>query len=163
MTDQSQREVCYDPIGVVRGPVTDPGEVPRPSDETVDARGRIELDASLEQGLAGLSGFSHVLVLAHLHEVEGYDLTCSPPFADVEPGVFATRSPRRPNPIAASILRLDAVEETTLRVRDLDLVDGTPVLDVKPFAPKPEEIADIRAGWLEEANRETGHEPPQSN
>ncbi|MFB6109052.1 MAG: tRNA (N6-threonylcarbamoyladenosine(37)-N6)-methyltransferase TrmO [Haloplanus sp.] len=144
-------EICYRPVGEVRSPFETPADVPRNVEDSTEARGTIELDPAYEAGLAELDGFSHVTVVAHLHRSEGFDLRIHPPWTDARPGVFATRSPRRPNPIATSVCRLTGVEGSTVRVRDVDLVDGTPVLDLKPFAPKPHEIDGVEMGWLADA------------
>lgn len=142
--------VTYEPIGEVRSPFDDPGAVPVDPNELGDAVGRVELDAQYEPGLDGLAGFSHVTILAHLHRSPADTLTASPPFADVEVGVFATASPNRPNPIAQTVVAPDRIEGATLHVEGLDLIDGTPVLDLKPFAPKPALLDDLRTGWIGE-------------
>ena len=99
--------------------------------------------------LRGLDGFSHIYVLSHLHGHSGYALTVTP-FLDTEQrGLFATRAPKRPNPIGLSVLRLKAVGEEGLVVLDVDLLDGTPVLDIKPYVPEFEANAEVRTGWLE--------------
>jgi len=142
--------VTYEPIGVVRSPFDDPGGVPVDPDEPTDAAGRVELQAQYESGLDGLEGFSHVTILAHLHRSLADALTANPPFVDVEVGVFATASPNRPNPIAQTVVELDRIEGSTLFVEGLDLIDGTPVLDLKPFAPKPALLENLRTGWIGE-------------
>lgn len=148
-------EIRYEPIGEVRSPFETPEDVPVNPTGPTDASGTVELAPEYEEGLTDIEGFSHVVVLAHLHRVEGYALQASPPFAPgANPGIFATSGPRRPNPIAQSVLRLRDVDGVTLSVDWLDLVDGTPVLDVKPHAPKPHECKDIRIGWLEDIHEE---------
>ncbi|MEF8974877.1 MAG: tRNA (N6-threonylcarbamoyladenosine(37)-N6)-methyltransferase TrmO [Halapricum sp.] len=142
--------VTYEPIGEVRSPFDDPDEVPVDPDDPNDAAGRIELADQYEAGLDGLDGFSYVTVLAHLHRSPADTLRAHPPFADIELGVFATASPNRPNPIAQSIVALDSIEGATLHVEGLDLIDGTPVLDLKPFAPKPALLEGIETGWIGE-------------
>jgi len=141
-------DVTYTPIGVVRSPYDSPDDVPTPRD--ADVASRVELDEAYVDGLDGLDGFSHVVVLAHLDGIEDSHLRARPPHADdVEVGVFASRSPHRPNPIAQSVVRLDDVDGTTLHVNGLDLVDGTPVLDVKPYVGGVED-ADLARGWLDD-------------
>ncbi|WP_327051757.1 tRNA (N6-threonylcarbamoyladenosine(37)-N6)-methyltransferase TrmO [Halomicrococcus gelatinilyticus] len=141
-------DVTYAPIGVVRSPYGSPDDVPTPRD--ADVASRVELDEAYADGLDGLDEFSHVVVLAHLDGIEDSHLRARPPHADgVEVGVFASRSPHRPNPIAQSVVRLDDVDGTTLHVNGLDLVDGTPVLDVKPYVGGVDE-ADLTRGWLED-------------
>src|SRR5262245_64556810 len=114
-----------------------------------DVEGRIELEPEYASGLLDLDGFSHVWLLAHLHRAASVDLQIVP-FLDTEPrGVFATRSPGRPNPIAISVFRLVGVEGATIRVAGVDLLDGTPVLDVKPYVPEFDHVAAERIGWFE--------------
>ncbi|MDR5656531.1 tRNA (N6-threonylcarbamoyladenosine(37)-N6)-methyltransferase TrmO [Halodesulfurarchaeum sp. HSR-GB] len=139
--------VTYQPIGVVESPFEAPEDVPRPGAEQVEASGRILLDESYEPGLQGLAAFSHIVVLAHLHEVTDTRLTVRPMGGDPV-GIFATSGPPRPNPIGQSVLRLDGIEGTRLSVSNLDLIDGTPVLDIKPYAPKGPGIDEIEIGWM---------------
>lgn len=146
-------EVTYRAVGTVRTPFESPADVPKRESESVDAAGRVEICEEYAEGLALLDGFSHVALVSHLDRVSDATLRCDPAFAPgVRPGIFATRGPRRPNPIGYSIVRLRGVDGTTLRVEGIDLVDGTPVLDVRPYAPKRAgvEFEEFRAGWLEE-------------
>ncbi|WP_254533292.1 tRNA (N6-threonylcarbamoyladenosine(37)-N6)-methyltransferase TrmO [Natrinema gelatinilyticum] len=145
-----RKEICYDPIGVVHSPYESPADIPKHASAAVDASGTVELDEKYGDGLAEIDGFSHIVLVTHLHLVEDAAMTCDPPFADVEPGIFATRGPRRPNPIGLSIVRLTSRDDTVLSVESLDLVNGTPVLDVKPFAPKADALTGLRGGWIED-------------
>jgi len=111
--------------------------------------GHVEIYARYEAGLRDLAGFSHVLVVAHLHRARAGDLELVP-FLDDEPrGVFATRAPSRPNPIGLSALRLLGIDGNRLHVAGVDLLDGTPVLDLKPYVPEFDAIAADRIGWYE--------------
>lgn len=149
--------ILYHPIGVVRSPFDTPGDVPVEPTQSVDAAGRIELDEEYREGLTSLGGFSHIAVLAHLHLVDGYTLRTSPPFVDgIRPGVFATRGPRRPNPIGLTVVCLTGITGVVLHVEGIDLVDGTPVLDIKPHYPKPDEIHGLRGGWIEKQLERSG-------
>lgn len=145
------QEICYDPIGTVHSPFETPEDVPKNPETTADATGTVELDPAYTDGLAHIDGFSHLVLVTHLHLVDEAVMRCAPPFAEVEPGIFATRGPRRPNPIGLSIVRLTDRDGPELTVANLDLVDGTPLLDLKPFAPKADELAGLRGGWIEEA------------
>jgi tRNA-Thr(GGU) m(6)t(6)A37 methyltransferase TsaA len=140
--------VTYTPIGVVRAPFTALAGMPI---QTVAAKGvvaTIEIEPSYTQGLKDLAEFSYLLILAHLHLMQGYQLEVTP-FMDTQPhGVFATRSPRRPNPIGLSIVRLVRVEGGTLHIEEIDLVDGTPVLDIKPYVPTLDDRPAERTGWF---------------
>src|SRR4029079_11974102 len=127
--------VTYEPIGVVRSPYTTLDGMPLQTGvDDVDAK--VELDARVHGALRDLDGFSHVWLLVHLHRVDGWTPEVTPYLDDSRPrGVLATRSPRHPNPIGLSLVALVAVEPGVLRIRGADLLDGTPVLDVKPSVP----------------------------
>jgi tRNA-Thr(GGU) m(6)t(6)A37 methyltransferase TsaA len=140
--------VVFHPIGVVRSPFKEPEGVP------IQTRGGNEYQATVEiieeyaEGLLDLEGFSHIILLCYLHETEGYDLKVIPFLDDVERGVFSTRAPRRPNPIGLHLVRLDSVEGNVLHIRDIDMIDGTPVLDIKPYIPQGDEKENYKLGWL---------------
>lgn len=141
------KPVTYDPIGVVESPFETPEDVPRPGTEPVSASGTLVIDEAYEAGLAGLDGFSHVIVLSHLHEVDGVRLQVRPMGGDPV-GIFATSGPPRPNPIGHSVLELDGISGTRLSVSNLDLIDGTPILDIKPYAPKGPAVEELEIGWM---------------
>jgi tRNA-Thr(GGU) m(6)t(6)A37 methyltransferase TsaA len=109
----------------------------------------VELDPAYEEGLADLDGFSHVILLFGLHRSTGYQLTVTPRLDPAPRGLFATRSPRRPNPIGMTVVRLLAVEGCRLRVQGVDMLDGTPLLDIKPYVSRFDGPSGARAGWLE--------------
>ena len=138
------------PIGCVRSPFKDTGEIPKGPDAQHVAEGVIELDSALEEGLRDVEGFSHLYVLWFFHKVDGFDLTAWPPADDRSHGVFATRSPRRPNPIGLTTVELLRREGTRLHVRGVDMLDGTPVLDIKPYLSSIPET-NLRRGWLADA------------
>lgn len=142
-------EINYTPIGRIRSPYDAPADVAH--DEVAETSGELVLEEEYESGLEEINGFSHIVVLAHLDEIDEYRLTVRPRHVDdLEVGVFATRSPHRPTPLAQTVVELLERDETTLRVRGLDLVDGTPILDLKPYVPSVNED-DVSVGWLEEA------------
>lgn len=143
--------ISYEPIGVVHSPFTTLQGMPLQSVAAADVEGEIELWEEFVPAVADLDGFSHLHVISHLHRGAPGGLTVMP-FLDSTPrGVLATRSPRHPNPIGLSVVRLLAVTGTTLHVAGLDLVDGTPVLDVKPYVPEFDAVAAERTGWLQAA------------
>ncbi len=114
-------------------------------------RGSVEILPELVEGLRDLDGFSHIILLYHFHQVQEFKLTVLP-FLDSQPrGVFATRAPVRPNPIGLSIVRLLSVEGNILHVENVDILDGTPVLDIKPYVPAFDRPPADRVGWLEQA------------
>lgn len=143
--------VTYHPIGVVRSPFTERAGMPLQSVAAVDVRGQIELEPSFAAGLRDLDGFSHLHLITHLHRSVPGKLEVVPYLDDTVRGVFATRSPRHPNPIGISVARLLSVNGATLEVAGLDLLDGTPVLDIKPYVPTFDSVQAERTGWLANA------------
>ena len=141
--------ISYRPIGVVRSPFTRLEGMPLQS--VAGAAGQIEIAPEFAPGLKDLDGFSHLFVISHLHQGSASGLEVMPFLDDTPRGIFATRSPRHPNPIGLSVVRLLTVEGATLSVSGLDLLDGTPVLDLKPYVPAFDVFAAERTGWLERA------------
>ena len=142
--------VAYRPIGIIRTPFLDGEGMPIQATAAVGVPGRIELDAEFLEGLADLDGFSHLILVYHLHQVGAARLTVTPFLDDRPHGIFATRSPARPNPIGLSTVRLIAITGSILGVEDVDMVDGTPLLDIKPYVPAFDERHDVRVGWFAE-------------
>ena len=138
------------PIGTVRSPFADRAQIPKGPGAQHTAEGTLEILPELEAGLTDIEGFSHLYVIWVFHQAEGYDLLSRPPTDDRPHGVFATRAPRRPNPIGLTVVELLGREGPSLRVRGLDMLDGTPIVDIKPYLTSvpPERI---RRGWLAEA------------
>ena len=139
------------PIGVVRGPYRDTADIPKGPGAEHHAEGTLELRPELEAGLQDIEGFSHLYVLWVFDRSEGYELVSTVPLDRETPhGVFATRSPRRPNPVALSVVELLGRDGPRLRVRGLDMLDGTAILDIKPYLSNvPAEK--LRRGWIAEA------------
>jgi tRNA (adenine37-N6)-methyltransferase len=142
--------LILEPIGFVRSPYTDRAQIPKGPWAKHDAEGVLELRGDLEAGLQDIEGFSHLYVIWAFHKAEGYDLVATPPNDDRPHGVFATRSPRRPNPVALTVVELLGREGTRLRVRGVDMLEGTPIFDIKPYLSSVPEAA-LRRGWLAEA------------
>jgi len=140
---------CYEPIGLLRTPHKEVKGMPIQPLGALGVPGTIEVFEPFRQGLAGLEGFSRILVLYHLHKMTGYDLMVKPYLGDSMQGVFATRSPRRPNPIGITVLKLTGVGEGLLFVENVDMLDETPVLDIKPYVPDFDVWDAERIGWLE--------------
>lgn len=144
------REWTMRAIGRLRTPYAELDQIPRGLGTTHAAEGWLELEPEYEPGLRDIEGFSHLIVLWVFHRAEGSELVGRPPTDDLVHGVFATRSPRRPNPIALTVVELLGREGNRLRVRGVDMLDGTPVLDIKPYLSSvPSEK--LRRGWLSEA------------
>ena len=144
--------ITLHPIGTVRSPYTDRGQIPKGPKAKHDAEGVLELNPELEMGLTDIEGFSHLYVLWIFHRAEGYDLMAKPPTDNRPHGVFATRAPRRPNPIGLTVVELLGREGPRLRVRGVDMLDGTPIVDIKPYLSSvPAEK--LRRGWLAEVEQ----------
>ena len=143
-------DLTYHPIGTIHSPFKDLAGMPiQPSGESAGP-GTVEILPEFVQGLKDLEGFSHVILLYHFHRVERVSLTVTP-FLDSEThGIFATRAPTRPNPIGISVVRLIKIEGNTLSLENLDILDGTPLLDIKPYIPEFDGQPNARTGWLEE-------------
>lgn len=148
-------EITYEAIGIITSPFRDLASMPIQPTSDASAPGTIEIFPKFVEGLKDLDGFSHIILLYHLHEVRGAALTVTP-FLDSNPrGVFATRAPVRPNPIGLSVVGLLRIEGPILFVRDLDVLNGTPLLDLKPYIPEFDYRPDARIGWLERINGDT--------
>lgn len=140
--------VTFRPIGIVRSPFQDPEDMPIQTSGATGVEGTIEVDPLYAAGLKDLDGFSHILLIYHFHRSKGFALEVKPFLDDTMRGVFATRAPRRPNSIGFSIVRLNAVEGCILKIQDVDILDGTPLLDIKPYVPQFDAKAAERIGWL---------------
>ena len=139
------------PIGHVRSPYGTPDEVPKGLGAEHPAEGALEILPELAEGLRDLEGFSHLYVIWHFHRVTDVELEAWPPSDPGRShGVFATRSPQRPNPLGLTVVELLGRDGTRLQVRGVDMVDGTPVLDLKPYLSSVPASA-LRRGWLAEA------------
>ena len=138
------------PIGVVRSPYQDTSAVPKGLGAKHEADGVLELRPEFEPGLADIEGFSHLYVIWVFDRARGYELTAQPPSDTRSHGVFATRSPQRPNPIGLTVVRLVRRDGARLQVRGVDMLDGTPILDIKPYLSNVPET-ELRHGWLAEA------------
>jgi tRNA (adenine37-N6)-methyltransferase len=144
--------ITLQPIGRALTPYRETAEVPKGPGASHEAEGVLEIRPELEAGLTDIEGFSHLFVIWAFDRSEGYELVGRPPTDDRPHGVFATRSPRRPNPLALTVVRLLRREGRRLHVRGVDMLDGTPILDIKPYLSSVP-AAELRRGWLEEAER----------
>lgn len=137
-------------IGYVRSPHQSTGDVPKGLGAQHSAEGTLEILPEFEAGLQDIEGFSHLYVIWEFHRSETYELVGTPPSDDRPHGVFATRSPRRPNPIGLTVVELLDREGNRLRVRGVDMLDATPILDIKPYLSSVPEDR-LRRGWLADA------------
>jgi tRNA (adenine37-N6)-methyltransferase len=150
-------QIIYKPIGLIHSPFTDVEGMPIQPSGAVGVQGTVELDADFAGGLKDLDGFSHIMLIYHLHLSEGYSLEVIPFLDDVPRGIFATRSPRRPNPIGLSVVRLTGMSGSYLSIEDVDVLDGTPLLDIKPFVPTFDNREAQRVGWFTDVAHKCSH------
>jgi len=141
--------LVYKPIGIIYSPFKEPRGTPIQPAGAKGVKGRVEVFPEYAEGLKDIEGFSHIILIYHFHRVKGYKLRVKPFMDDNFHGVFATRAPARPNPIGISVVKLLKVEGNILYVEDLDIVDGTPLLDIKPYVPEFDKREGIKIGWLE--------------
>ena len=140
--------VVYTPIGVIHSPFTEIRDMPIQPSSAASAQGSAQILPEYREGLKDLEGFSHVILLYHLHRVERVDLTVKPFLDQMPHGVFATRAPTRPNPIGLSIVQLTEIREGVLFLDNVDILDGTPLLDIKPYVPAFDQPDSPRSGWV---------------
>jgi tRNA-Thr(GGU) m(6)t(6)A37 methyltransferase TsaA len=141
------------PIGTIHTPFTDPAGMPIQPAGAAGVSGTVDVFDEFRAGLKDLDGFSHIALLYVFHRAEGFTLQVVPFMDDVPRGVFATRAPRRPNPIGLSVVRLERIENGLLHITNVDMLDGTPLLDIKPYVPEFDVQNKIRTGWLEQARQ----------
>jgi len=144
------KEIRYHPIGVIHSPFKDISGVPIQSTGAQGIKGTVEIVPQYSKGLEGIEGFSYIILLYHFHLSKGFSLKVMPFLSEGEQGIFATRAPKRPNPIGISIVKLIQVRGTTLYVEDVDIVDNTPLLDMKPYVPQFDVRDTEKIGWLTE-------------
>jgi tRNA (adenine37-N6)-methyltransferase len=143
-------EIVFRPIGTVHSPFKEPPGTPIQPGAAAGVQGLVEVFPEYREGLADLEGFSHLILLYYFHLAQGFALRVKPFLDEQQRGLFATRAPARPNPIGLSIVRLERVEGTRLSIREVDIVDGTPLLDIKPYVPRFDRRDGATSGWLAE-------------
>ena len=153
---ETDRTFTLRPIGFVRSPFTDRAQIPKGPGAKHTAEGTLEIRPELADGLTDIEGFSHLFVIWVFDRAEGFDLLSTPPTDTSAHGVFATRSPRRPNPIALTVVTLLRRDGHSLHVRGVDMLDGTPILDIKPYLSSVP-AGELRRGWLTEAENRERH------
>ena len=155
MNHELSDKIVYRPIGVVHSRHTAPGETPIQPVFAHGCRGEAWILPEYEEGLRDLEGFSHIHVIYQLHHAPEVHLTVKPFLDDAPHGVFATRSPSRPNPIGLSLVRLISRQANVLYLDDVDMLDGTPILDIKPYISRFDHRAEARCGWQEQVDERT--------
>lgn len=139
------------PIGIIHSPYKKPEGTPIQTVFVKGVKGTIEIFPEYLQALIDLDGFSHIILLYHFHKSKGYSLLCQPFLDNTERGLFATRAPRRPNPIGFSIVELLKIEGCLVTIGSLDIVDGTPLLDIKPYIDTFDVRVNVETGWYKRA------------
>jgi len=142
------KDIRLKPIGIIHTPFTEPKGTPIQPRRSNGVKGRVELYPEFAEGLSDLDGFSHIVLLYYFHLSDGFKLSVVP-YLDTQPrGLFATRAPRRPNPLGLSVVQLERVTDCQLDVIGVDILDGTPLLDIKPYIPEFDLISKCSTGWL---------------
>ncbi len=142
-------QIKYKPIGVIHSPFKEPKGTPIQPTGAKGVEGTVEVFSEYAEGLKDVEGFSHIILIYHFHLSKGAPLRVKPYMDNERHGVFAMRGPSRPNPIGISVVRLIKIRENILHIQDVDIVDGTPLLDIKPYVPEFDISKVEKTGWLE--------------
>ncbi len=143
------KQIIINPIGIIRTPHTDVKNMPIQPIAAEGVKGEIELLPEYTDGLKDIEGFSHITLLYHFHRIDGFELQVIPFMDDEKHGIFACKAPKRPNAIGVSTVRLISVQGNILHVEQVDMLNGTPLIDIKPFYPRYDNRDDVTIGWLE--------------
>lgn len=146
--------VCYEPIGLIHTPFKHLDKMPIQAFGGQNVFGYIDLDEQLMPALKDLDGFSHITLIYSFHKVSGFALEVTPFMDNTPHGLFATRVPRRPNAIGMSTVKLERVEDNRIYISDVDMLDETPLLDIKPYFRQFDVRADAKCGWLDKQDQE---------
>jgi len=146
------RQIAHEPIGVIHTPFKQPSDTPIQGIFAPDIKGEVEVFPRYADGLQDVAGFSHLILIYHFHLAGGYVLTARPFLDNRSRGIFSIRHFKRPNNIGLSVVRLDAVRGNTLDISEVDIIDGTPLLDIKPYVPDFDQRSNVRTGWYASAS-----------
>jgi tRNA-Thr(GGU) m(6)t(6)A37 methyltransferase TsaA len=146
-------KIAFTPIGIIHSPFEEAEEIPIQPAAGAGVKGTVEVFEEFQPGLKDLDGFSHIILLYQFHRSHGFKLRVVPFLDSKLRGLFATRAPKRPNPIGISVVQLDKVERRLLHIQNLDILNGTPLLDIKPYVPEFDAATVVRTGWLEKARK----------
>jgi tRNA-Thr(GGU) m(6)t(6)A37 methyltransferase TsaA len=149
------KKIIYQPIGIIHSPHKEIKGVPIQPSSAKGIQGEIELFEEYQDGLKDLNGFSHIIILYDFHKSKGYSLQIKPFLDEKLRGVFATRAPKRPNQIGLSVLKLNRIKGNKLYVENVDMLDETPVLDIKPYASPFDAVEEEKIGWLSKNIKES--------
>ena len=148
-------KIAYSPIGIIRTPFKKPEGMPIQPTGAKGISGTVDVFEEFRTGLKDLDGFSHIILLYYFHRANGYKLEIVPFLDDKPHGVFSTRAPKRPNAIGLSIVKLNKIENGILDIENIDVLDETPVLDIKPYVPDFDEQSSVRTGWMQDVRKRT--------
>ena len=137
------------PIGIIETPFDDLKGMPIQPSGAEKIQGTVIIDKEYEEGLSDLEGFSHIILLYHFHKSKGYNLMVKPFMDDQQRGLFSTRAPRRPNPIGLSIVQLINIDNNKISIQGIDVLNGTPLIDIKPYVPGFDAREVTKLGWLD--------------
>jgi len=149
--------IVLKPIGVIHSPFKDLDGMPIQPAGASGVKGTVEVFEEYRTGLNDLDGFSHIVLLYLFHRSQGFSLHVVPYLDTQMRGVFATRAPRRPNAIGLSVVQLDMIKDGMLQIQNVDILDGTPLLDIKPYVPEFDTQVKVRTGWLENVKGTVKH------
>jgi len=141
--------ITFTPIGVIETPFDDLKGMPIQPSGADKIQGTIIIDKEYEEGLSDLEEFSHIILLYHFHKSKGYNLMVKPFMDDQQRGLFSTRAPRRPNPIGLSIVQLINIDNNKISIQGIDVLNGTPLIDIKPYVPGFDAREVTKLGWLD--------------
>ena len=146
-------KIEFEPIGIIHTPFKELQNMPIQPTGAVGIKGTVEVFTDYHSGLKDLDGFSHIILLYHFHRSQAFSLQVVPFLDTKQRGLFATRAPKRPNPIGISVVQLDQIVNGVLHIQNVDILDGTPLLDIKPYVPDFDAQVKVRTGWLEKARK----------
>ena len=145
-------KIAFEPIGIIHTPFKTRENMPIQPSGAKGIKGTIEINTEFVEGLKDLDGFSHIFLIYHFHKTDKEPNLTVKPFLDTESrGLFSTRAPNRPNNIGLSVVKLVNIDNNIINIENVDIIDGTPLLDIKPYIPEFDEQSNVRAGWLKKA------------
>lgn len=145
-----KQQIIINPIGIIHTPHNDVNNMPIQPIAAEGIKGHIEIYPEYAEGLTDLIGFSHITLLYHFHKIQGYELMVKPFLDDKKHGIFSCKAPKRPNAIGTSTVKLIAIEKNIVHIEMVDMLNETPLIDIKPFYPKYDNRLEAIAGWLEQ-------------
>ncbi len=145
--------ITYTPIGIIHSPFQELTDMPIQPTGADGIEGTVEVFKEFQDGLADLDGFSHIILLYHFHQSDSFNLRVIPFMDSEQRGLFSTRAPKRPNPIGISIVQLYRIENNILHIRNIDVLDSTPLLDIKPYVPEFDAQKEVCTGWFKQTRK----------